>query len=71
MRRPFAHAATGEARNVVVMQDELTDALKTALHELRILPEDTEGALLGLYAVMDDIQAALDRTEAIDKFTAA
>lgn len=71
MRRPLAPVTTDEARNVVVMQDELMDALKMALHELRILPEDTDGALMGLYAVMDDVQAALNRTEAIDRSRAA
>jgi hypothetical protein len=71
MQRPLAPVTTDEARNVVVMQDELMDALKIALHELRILPEDTDGALMGLYAVMDDVQAALNRTEAIDRSRAA
>jgi hypothetical protein len=71
MQRPLAPVTTDEARNVVVMQDELIDALKIALHELRILPEDTDGALMGLYAVMDDVQAALNRTEAIDRSRAA
>jgi hypothetical protein len=71
MRRPFTSTTTRQARNVVVMQDELTDALRTALHELRILPQDPEAALLGLYAVMDDIQAAVRRTEAIDTSRAA
>jgi hypothetical protein len=71
MRRPFIRAATQEARSVVVMQDELSHALRTALHELRMLPQDTEGALLGLYAVMDDIHAALNRAEAIDTSRAA
>ncbi|MEJ2217115.1 MAG: hypothetical protein P8099_10920 [Gemmatimonadota bacterium] len=71
MQRPLAPVTTDEARNVVVMQDELIDALKIALHELRILPEDTDGALMGLYAVMDDVQAALNRTEALDRSRAA
>lgn len=66
MLRPLPRVETNEARTAVVMQDELTSALRTALHELRVLPRDSEGALLGLYAVMDDVQAALRRTEAID-----
>ncbi len=71
MRRQFTGAAASEERNVVVMQDELKEALRNALRELRILPQDTDGALLGLYAVMDDIHAALSRTEAIDTSQAA
>lgn len=71
MRRPFARTVTDEARKVVVMQDELTSALRTALYELHILPQNTEGALLGLYAVMDDVRAALRRAEAIDTSKAA
>ena len=48
------------------MRDELSHALIEALYELEVLPEDDDGALVGLYAVMDDLQAAIRRTEALD-----
>jgi hypothetical protein len=50
------------------MKDELAHALMEALYELNVLPEDDEdGALLGMYAVMDDIQTAIRRTQALDR----
>jgi hypothetical protein len=50
-----------------VMKDELAHALREALYELRMLPHhNPDAALIGLYAVMDDLRSALDRTEALD-----
>jgi hypothetical protein len=48
------------------MREELCHALTEALYELDILPCEEEGALVGLYAVMDDLQAAIGRTESMD-----
>ncbi len=48
------------------MKDELTHALVEALYELDVLPEDEEGAIVGLYAVMDDLDRAIRRTQAMD-----
>jgi hypothetical protein len=49
-----------------VMRDELCHALTEALYELDLLPEDEDAAVLGLYAVMDDLEKAIRRTQALD-----
>jgi hypothetical protein len=49
-----------------IMKDELADALHEALHELAALPRHPDAALIGLYAVMDDLRNAIARTEALD-----
>lgn len=49
-----------------IMRAELSQALQEALFELEILPRDTDGALVGLYAVIDDLQQAIRRAEALD-----
>jgi DNA integrity scanning protein DisA with diadenylate cyclase activity len=48
------------------MREELTHALVEALYELEVLPPDADGALIGLYAVMDDLRQVLERTERLD-----
>ena len=48
------------------MRDELAHALHEAIYELEVLPSEDDAKLLGLYAVMDDLSAALHRTEALD-----
>lgn len=50
-----------------IMRDELCHALVEALYELDVLPENEEGALVGVYAVIDDLRTALDRTECLDR----
>jgi hypothetical protein len=50
-----------------LMREELSHALVEALYELEILPKSEEGALVGIYAVMDDLHDALDRTEKLDR----
>lgn len=49
-----------------MMREELCHALVEALYELDVLPENEEGALVGVYAVIDDLRTALDRTECLD-----
>jgi hypothetical protein len=49
------------------MRDELSHALVEALYELDVLPNDEEAAVVGIYAVMDDLHNALHRTEALDQ----
>lgn len=70
MSRPrSARARTepaGRFSNSDAMRDELCHALFEALFELEVLPETEDGALVGLYAVMDDLQDAIRRTEALD-----
>jgi hypothetical protein len=57
---------TGRFWSPGVMRDELSHALVEALYELDVLPEQDDAALVGLYAVMDDLQLAIRRTEALD-----
>ena len=67
MRRRLGPEATmGRCRCCDVMRDELCHALMEALYELDVLPVDEDGALVGVYAVIDDLQAAIRRTEAMD-----
>jgi hypothetical protein len=49
-----------------VMRDELSHALVEGLYELDVLPTEEEGALLGLYALMEDLREAMTRAEAMD-----
>lgn len=48
------------------MRDELMSALVQALFELEVLPADEDAAVLGLYAVMDDLERAIRRTQSLD-----
>jgi hypothetical protein len=48
------------------MRDELSHALVEALYELEVLPDDQDGAVLGIYAILDDLRDAVDRTERLD-----
>ena len=49
-----------------VMKDELSHALVEAMYELEVLPKNQDAALIGLYAVMDDLRRAIERTESLD-----
>jgi hypothetical protein len=50
-----------------VLKDELAHALFEALYELELLPADNDdAAMIGLYAIMDDVRQAIARTEAMD-----
>jgi hypothetical protein len=52
--------------NSDLMKEELSQALTEALFELEILPKNPDGAMLGMYAVMDDLQMAIQRTQSLD-----
>ena len=67
MRRRFESARQpGHCRCCDIMREELCHALVEALYELDVLPDNEEGALVGVYAVIDDLRAALERTECLD-----
>jgi hypothetical protein len=55
------------AWNVCAMKDELARAVSDALFELDNLPCEDGAAMLGLYAVMDDLERAIRRTQALDR----
>jgi hypothetical protein len=68
MRLHSARAeGTGRYSSPGLMRDELSHALMEALYELEVLPNEEDAALVGLYAVMDDLQEAIRRAEAIDR----
>jgi hypothetical protein len=50
----------------LLMRDELGHALMEALYELEVLPAAPDAALVGVYAIIDDLRRALDRAEALD-----
>ena len=66
MRRLVPGESTGRCRCCDVMRDELRHSLMEALYELDVLPVDEDGAFVGVYAVIDDLQAAIRRTESMD-----
>lgn len=67
LRTPRARTRpAGRSWSPEVMRDELSHALVEALYELEVLPADADGALMGLYAIIDDLQAAIERTERMD-----
>ncbi len=49
-----------------VMREELSHALMEAIYELEVLPGEEDGALVGIYAVIDDLQAAIRHAESTD-----
>lgn len=65
-RRSGLEATTDRCRCCDIMRDELQHALLEALYELDVLPGNEDGALLGVYAVLDDMRTAIRRTEAMD-----
>jgi hypothetical protein len=68
MRLRTAHAeSTGRFSSTNAMRDELSHALVEALFELDVLPRDEDAALVGLYAVMDDLEAAIRKTQKLDR----
>lgn len=68
MRLPSSRAGPrGRFRSSDAMRDELSHALVEALFELEVLPTDEDAQVVGLYAVMDDLEAAIRRTEAMDR----
>jgi hypothetical protein len=58
--------ARGRPWSPEVMREELSHAVFEALYELDVLPEDADGAVLGLYAILDDLSAAIRRAEGMD-----
>jgi hypothetical protein len=64
--RSARNPCTGRLCGWLVMRDELTHALVEALYELDVLPQDQDAAVVGIYAVMDDLQMAIRKTEALD-----
>jgi hypothetical protein len=66
MGRQIGSARKGRCRCCDMMREELCHALVEAQYELDMLPENEEGALVGVYAVMDDLRTAFRRIERFD-----
>ena len=60
------HKARSRFSTPDIMRDELGHALVEALYELDVLPDEQDGALLGIYAILDDLRDVIDRTERLD-----
>ncbi|MFP4624574.1 MAG: hypothetical protein ACLFRX_10380 [Gemmatimonadota bacterium] len=65
-RRP-AIARSSPCGKLLAMHEELGHALMEATWELDNLPVDMNGAISRMYAVMDDLRDAIDRTIALDE----
>ena len=66
MRRRTEPGDSGRCRCCDAMREELRHALVEAVYELEVLPDQEDAALVGIYAVIDDLQAAVHRTESMD-----
>jgi hypothetical protein len=64
--RTAAQTCAGPFCGPGVMKEELSHALVEALYELDVLPRQEAAALVGIYAVMDDLNIAISRTKALD-----
>lgn len=64
--RRLALARSSPCGKLLAMHEELGHALMEAIWEMDNLPLQTEEALARLYAVMDDLEEAIQRTEALD-----
>jgi hypothetical protein len=53
------------------MHEELGHAVMEAIWEMDNLPMDTDAALTRLCGIMDDLTAAIERTQALERGEAA
>jgi hypothetical protein len=67
LMQSLAGSSAAGTQRAMAMREELSTALLEALSELDLLPESADGALIGLYAVMADLEKAIRRTEAMDQ----
>lgn len=65
-RRPTI-ARSSQCGKLLAMHEELGHALMEATWEMDNLPMNVDEALSRLYAVMDDLRDAIDRTTALDQ----
>lgn len=64
--RRLALASSSPCGKLLAMHEELGHALMEAVWEMDNLPLQTDDALARLYAVMDDLAEAIQRTAALD-----
>ena len=66
MRRPSEPEESDRCRRCDAMREELSHALMEAIYELEVLPDEEDAALVGIYAVIDDVKAAVRHAESMD-----
>lgn len=64
--RRLALAQSSPCGKLLAMHEEIGHALMEAIWELDNLPLEPEEALVRVYAVLDDLGQAIQRTEALD-----
>jgi hypothetical protein len=64
--RRLALARSSPCGKLLAMHEELGHALMEAIWEMDHLPQETDLAVRRLYAIMDDMQQAIERTHALD-----
>jgi hypothetical protein len=64
--RRLAIARSSPCGKLLAMHEELGHALMEAIWEMDNLPQDTDRAIARLYAIMDDLQEAIERTNSLD-----
>jgi hypothetical protein len=65
--RRLAIARSSPCGKLLALHEELGHALMEAVWEMDNLPVDTDEALARIYAVMDDLEQAIDRTKQLDE----
>jgi len=63
----LAIARSSPCGKLLAMHDELGHALMEAIWEIDNLPLDTDEAISRIYAVIDDLQEAIQQTIALDE----
>jgi hypothetical protein len=64
--RKLAIARSSPCGKLLAMHEELGHALMEAIWEMDNLPLDTDAAMTRLYGILDDLEAAIQRTHALD-----
>lgn len=64
--RRLALARSSPCGKLLAMHEEIGHALMEAIWELDNLPEDADLAIARVHAVMDDLEAAVERTRSLD-----
>ncbi len=65
--RRLAIARSSSCGKLLAMHEEMGHALMEAIWEMDNLPIDTDEAITRIYAVMDDLQEAMQRTRTLDE----
>jgi hypothetical protein len=69
--RRLAVARSSPCGRLLAMHEELGHAVMEAIWEMDNLPMDTDAALTRLCGIMDDLTAAIERTQALERGEAA